>query len=86
MSSGFGSVCYWFGVAMALGCLGVAAAANTELFRELEHAAFPLSWQLAGLAVIGFLAAELVDAAPARAVEPLENEARLSPEWDTVAS
>jgi hypothetical protein len=86
-SSGFGSVCYWFGVAMALGCLIVAVAANTRLFWDLEHAAVPLSWLLAGLAAIGFLAAELADAAPAHpARESSENEARLSPEWETVAS
>jgi hypothetical protein len=49
---------YWIGVITTLGCFALVLAGNTELAWRFEHRAFPVSWVLAGAAVISFLAAE----------------------------
>jgi hypothetical protein len=50
---------YWVGVAATLACIGLVAAGSTEAVHRFEHTSFPLSWALAGIAMIAFLAAEL---------------------------
>ncbi len=61
---GLGSIstfCYWVGIAMAIACVGMIAAGNTNVLWRLEHTRLPLSWVMGIAAVLAFLAAELSD-------------------------
>jgi hypothetical protein len=74
---------YWMGVAMALACLALVLAGNTDLMWRFEHSGFPLSWALAGAAILAFLATEFFDSSslvPCNAEDP---SSRLSAEWET---
>jgi len=44
----------WIGVVLTLACFCHVVAGNTELVSRFEHAGFPLSWVLAGAAIIAF--------------------------------
>jgi len=77
---------YWIGVAMALACLAFVVAGNTELVWRFEHTGFPLSWALAGAAVLAFLAFELCDYSSSLPREAEDRSSQLSPEWEAVES
>ena len=78
------------GVLMTLASLAVILASNTGLVWPLEHTGFPLSWMLAGLAILAFLAAELchddASSLPVHEAEEEEEEesSQLTPEWEAV--
>jgi hypothetical protein len=61
---------YWIGVAMTLACFSLVLAGNTEFLWRFEHAAFPVSWMVAGGAVISFLLAEFGSHASVAASAP----------------
>jgi hypothetical protein len=65
---------YWIGVLATVTCLGLVLAGNTELIWRFEHRALPLSWIVAGAAVVSFLVAELVCVL----ASPAETESRRS--------
>ena len=74
---------YWTGIVLTLACLVFVVAGNTELLYRFEHTAFPLSWALAGAAVLAFLATEFLDS-PEAGEE--ETSAQLAPEWESVGA
>jgi len=49
---------YWIGVVMAIATFALILAGNTDLLWRFEHRGLPLSWAVAGAAVLAFLAAE----------------------------
>ena len=73
------TVFYWLGIALAAACFGTILAGNTDLFWQFEHAAFPLSWALAGIAVVAFLLYELFSSAAPR---PEREERSLAARWE----
>ena len=77
---------YWIGVAMTLACFALVLVGNSELGWRFEHRGFPLSWALAGTAVLAFLAAEFchsVFSLPSEAEDP---SSQLSTEWEGAES
>ena len=73
------------GLALTLACFAVVLASNTELVWRVEHAGFPLSWVLAGAAILAFLATEFCDsAAPLPTEEEEESSLEFCSEWETV--
>ena len=50
---------YWIGVAMTVGCVGLVLAGNTKWGFRLEHMDYPVSWVMAGIGVLAFLAGEI---------------------------
>jgi hypothetical protein len=58
---------FWSGVLMALACVGLILAGNTEPVYQLERTSIPLSWAFAALAVFQFIAAEACHHAQTRA-------------------
>jgi hypothetical protein len=72
------------GVVLTLACFGVVLAGNTELVWQFEHASVPLSWVLAGAAVVAFLATELCDSSTSLPSEAEEESLQLSAEWEAV--
>ena len=70
---------YWIGVAMTIACLALVLAGNTEFVWRFEHRAFPLSWAIAGIAMLAFLAAEFGHYLPSKA----KVRTSQSPEWGT---
>jgi len=66
---------YWMGIVATLACLTSILAGNTEILWRFEHIGVPLSWALGALAVVLFLAAEIVSHASPVAQEPEEQEA-----------
>jgi hypothetical protein len=73
---------YWIGLAMTLSCFAVVLASNTELIWRFEHRALPLSWILAGGAVLAFLAAELYGTVSPHASASEAGSSELSPEFE----
>jgi hypothetical protein len=74
---------YWIGVGAALACFALVPGGNTEPVWRFEHRGFPLSWTLAGVSVLAFLAAELGESAFSVArVEPESASSQLSPEFE----
>jgi hypothetical protein len=59
-------------------------AGNTELVSRFEHAGFPLSWVLAGAAIIAFLATEFCDSVASLPSEAEDSSSQFSSEWETV--
>jgi hypothetical protein len=51
---------------------------------RFEHTAFPLSWLLAGAAILAFLATELFDTTASVPDEEEDSSSELSQEWETV--
>jgi hypothetical protein len=72
---------YWIGVTTALACLVLVFAGNTEFAWRFEHSGFPLSWALAGSAVLAFLAFELCEYGPSVPSEAAAPSSQLYPEW-----
>ncbi len=70
---------YWIGAAMALASLAFVVASNTEILWRLEHTGFPLSWLLAGGAILAFLAFELCDCSSSLPREAGDRGSQLSP-------
>jgi len=75
---------YWIGVAMTVACLVLTVAGNTELLWRFEHTGLPLSWALAGAAVLAFVAFEFCDSDSSRPREAENRSSQLSPEWEAV--
>jgi hypothetical protein len=74
----------WIGVVLTLACFAVVTASNTELIWRFEHAGLPLSWVLAGAAVLAFLATEFCDSTASLPSEEEDSSAQFSSEWETV--
>ena len=74
----------WIGVVLTLSCLAVILAGNTAIVWRFEHASVPLSWVLAGAAILAFLATELCDAPSSLPSEAQDSSAELFPEWEAV--
>jgi hypothetical protein len=55
-------VFYWIGVVTTAVCLALVVVANTEWGYRLEHTDWPVSWMMAGIAMVSFLVAETCDA------------------------
>ena len=53
-----GDLFFWLGVLFAVAAFTVVGASNTETIGRLEHGTVPLSWVLAGLAIVTLLIAE----------------------------
>jgi hypothetical protein len=74
---------YWIGVVMIIACLAFILVGNTEAVYRFEHTRFPLSWALATVAILAFLAAEFchaVDSIPSES----EGDAELVPDWNVI--
>ena len=65
----FYSTFYWIGIAMAVACVFLILAGNTESLWRFEHARIPLSWVAGAVAMLAFLLAELCDSALAAVSE-----------------
>ncbi|MGB7760868.1 MAG: hypothetical protein WBL61_13625 [Bryobacteraceae bacterium] len=74
----------WIGVILTLACFASVVAGNTEPIWRFEHAGFPLSWLLAGAAVLAFLATEFCDSAASLPIEEEDSSAQFSSDWETV--
>jgi hypothetical protein len=74
----------WIGVVLTLACFAVVTASNTELIWRFEHAGLPLSWVLAGAAVLAFLATEFCDSTASLPSEEEDSSSQFSSEWETV--
>jgi hypothetical protein len=61
---------YWIGVAMAVACLSLAFAGNTEFVARFESAHIPIKWATGLFAIGAFLAAELCDSDFATSTRP----------------
>jgi hypothetical protein len=72
------------GVVLTLACFATVVAGNTELVWRFEHAGFPLSWVLAGAAVLAFLATEFCDTTASIPDEPEDLSSEFSSEWELV--
>jgi len=72
------------GVVLTLVCFATVVAGNTELVWRFEHVGFPLSWVLAGAAILAFLATELCDSTVSLPDEVEDAELQLSSEWEAV--
>ncbi len=74
--------CYWSGMIMALACVALVLAGNTDLIYRFEHSGFPLSWTSAIAAILSFLAAEFChpDSLSSEEVERSER----APEWEAI--
>jgi hypothetical protein len=83
---GFYAGFFWLGIMMTLASLALILAGNTELLYRFEHTRFPLSWALAGIAVLAFCAAELCHPADAlTGTSETEDESlQPAPEWEAV--
>ena len=73
---------YWLGVALVAACFGAVLAGNTNLLWRFEHAAFPLSWALAAIAVLVFLAYEFCHSVAGPRHEPHERRSRPPAAWE----
>jgi threonine/homoserine/homoserine lactone efflux protein len=80
----FTAALYWIGVALTLACLALIVTGNTELLWRFEHTGLPLSWALAGAAVLAFMAFEFCDSASSLPSEEEDRSSQLSPEWEAV--
>ena len=74
----------WIGVVLTLACFATVVAGNTELVWRFEHAGFPLSWVLAGAAILAFLATEFCDSTASLPGKEEDLGSELSSEWETV--
>lgn len=72
------------GVVLALACFATVVAGNTELVWRFEHSGFPLSWVLAGAAILAFLATEFCDSTASLPDEAEDASSQFSSEWETV--
>lgn len=74
----------WIGVVLTLACFATVVAGNTELVWRFEHAGFPLSWVLAGAAILAFLATEFCASTASLPDEAEDANPQFSPDWETV--
>lgn len=51
---------YWLGVLMTFGSIALVLLGNTKWGAMVEHTSFPLAWKFAGVAVVSFLAGEIL--------------------------
>ncbi len=73
---------YWTGMIMALACIALVVAGNTELIYRFEHSGFPLSWTSAIAAMLSFLAAECCHTDSLSSEE--EESSERAPEWEAI--
>ena len=73
---------YWIGMIMALACFAIVFAGNTDLIYRLQHSGFPLSWTLAVIAMLSFLAAEFCHTDLPSSED--EESSELAPEWGVI--
>jgi hypothetical protein len=89
-------VFYWIGVVLAIAAFCVVGASNTEIGSHLEHQTIPLSWILAGAAILALLVSERCNSAAAAPswpeplaakgpADPAESKASTAPEIATHA-
>jgi len=78
-SAGF----FWIGAASTVGAICVVLAGNTAPVWRLEHQVLPLSWALAGVAVLAFLAVEFCHSVASRPSETQDRSPQLSSEPDS---
>jgi hypothetical protein len=77
---------FWIGVACAGASICVVCASNTSLISRFERQGAPLSWLLAGLAMISLVIAEQLHLATTRTNEPArEARKRVPPERSSEA-
>lgn len=64
---------YWIGVVMTFTCIALVLAGSSETLHRFEHTGFPLSWALAGVAIVAFLGAEMArhERAPKSTAQPV---------------
>jgi hypothetical protein len=74
----------WMGVVLTLACFAIVLAGNTAIGWRFEHAGLPLSWVLAGGAVLAFLATEFCDLAGPPPSDAEDSTAELSSQWEAV--
>jgi hypothetical protein len=74
----------WIGVVLTLTCFATVVAGNTELVSRVEHTGVPLSWVLAGAAIIAFLATEFCDSTASIPLEEEHLNSESSSEWEAV--
>ncbi len=74
----------WIGVVLTLACFATVVAGNTQLIWRFEHSVFPLSWVLAGAAILAFLATELCDSTASLPDDVEYSSPEFSSEWETV--
>jgi hypothetical protein len=75
---------YWIGVTTALASLVLVLGGNTEFAWRFEHSGFPLSWALAGCAVLAFLAFEICEYGSSVPSEAEAPSSQLYPEWEAL--
>jgi hypothetical protein len=77
---------YWIGAAMTMACFALVLTGNSELVWRFEHRGFPLSWAVAGAAVVAFLVAEFCHS-PISLPDGVENRSSNPvPEWEVAES
>jgi hypothetical protein len=80
-----GGVFFWIGSALAAVCVVIVSASNTALIGRFERASVPLSWVVAGLAMVTLLAAECCHAAGAGTTEKVTPSHHVTPKAATPA-
>jgi len=75
---------YWTGIVMVLACLALILVCNTDLFYRFEHTRFPLSWMVAIMAVLAFLAAELCHPVDTPTSKTDDEDAELIQNWEAI--
>ena len=83
-AAGFYAGFYWIGIIMTIACFAVVLAGNTNLIYPFEHARFPPSWALAGVAILSFLAAEFCHAPDSLQSDAEQESPELVPEWEAI--
>jgi hypothetical protein len=75
---------YWIGVLMSLAFFAVVFASNTGPLYRFEHSRYPLSWMIAGFAVLSLVAAEFCHPGDPIEAAAGEESPELAPEWETI--
>jgi hypothetical protein len=69
-------LCFWIGAGFAMASFCVVGASNTLFVGRLEHHTVPLSWALAGIAMVALFIAESCNSA---STPPLEKPPQPKP-------
>ncbi len=68
--SSIGALFYWVGLLFAIAAFCAVGASNTLIGERLEHQTVPLSWILAGIAIVALLVCERCNSLTAPAPQP----------------